>query len=128
MSIRGGSYARFRRALEVGTPLAIRAAAAELPRIGLGDALRITLALGAREPESYPRAAARWLSRLALEVPTIQLADLELAAAGLAALSADRVSAGAEALAALARAHGLHEVERALEELLTTARAPRARP
>ena len=118
MSIKGGSYARFRRSLEVGTPLAIRAAAAELQRIELGDALRITLVLRVREPDSYPRAAARWLARLALEVPTVQLADLQLAASGLAALAANRIAPGAEALAALAQAHGLHEVERAVDELL----------
>lgn len=118
VSIKGSSYARFRRSLEVGTPLAIRAAAAELHRIELGDALRITLVLRVREPASYPRAAARWLARFALEVPGVQLADVQLAAAGLAAIAADRVPAGAEALAAVAQAHHLREVEQAVDEML----------
>ena len=124
MSIKGGSYARFRRSLEVGSPLAIRTAAAELGRIDLGDALRITLVLRVREPASYPRAAARWLARFALEIPSVQLADVQLAAAALAAIGADRVSAGAEALAALAQTHRLHEVEQVADELL--APGPRA--
>ena len=60
MTSEGSAYARFRRALESGTPLTVRTAAAELARIGLADALAICLLFLDREPELFPRAAARW--------------------------------------------------------------------
>ena len=59
VSIKGGSYQRFRRALEVGSPTLVRAAAAELPRIGLEDALAICLVLLDADRERFPAAAAR---------------------------------------------------------------------
>jgi hypothetical protein len=43
VSIRGSSYARFRRALETENLTLVRAAAAELPTINLDDALRVCL-------------------------------------------------------------------------------------
>lgn len=45
----------------------VRAAAAELPVVSLDDALRICLLLRGAEPESFQRAAVRWLGRFALE-------------------------------------------------------------
>jgi hypothetical protein len=58
-------WTRLRHALERGTANQIRAIVAELPRpVGLEDALAICLALLDREPETYPRAAAKWASRL----------------------------------------------------------------
>jgi len=50
VSIKGGSYARFRRALDTGNLTLVRAAAAELPRINLVDALRICVLLRAADP------------------------------------------------------------------------------
>ena len=41
VSIKGGPYARFRRALDTGNLTLVRAAAAELPRVALPDALRV---------------------------------------------------------------------------------------
>jgi hypothetical protein len=41
----------------------IRTAAAELPQINLDDALRICVVIREREPESFDRAACRWLAR-----------------------------------------------------------------
>jgi hypothetical protein len=61
---------RLRRALENdrATASQIRAIVAELPHPpGLEDALAILLAILDREPATYPRAAARWASRFALE-------------------------------------------------------------
>jgi hypothetical protein len=66
-SIKGGPYARFRRALDTGNLTLVRAAAAELPVVNLHDALRICLLLRGAEPESFERAAVRWLGRFALE-------------------------------------------------------------
>jgi hypothetical protein len=45
----------------------IRAIAAELPQVGLEDALAITLGLLDREPDSISRFAARWGARLVQE-------------------------------------------------------------
>ena len=54
VSIKGGSYQRFLRALDVGNPTLVRAAAAELPQVGLEDALGICLVLLDGEPQTYP--------------------------------------------------------------------------
>ena len=67
MSIKGGSYARFRRALETGNLAIIRGAAAELPAVNLVDALAILPVIAREQPDKYDRAACRWLARLALE-------------------------------------------------------------
>jgi hypothetical protein len=44
--------------------LIIRAAAAELPRIGVAEAAAILLAIERLEPENSERAARRWLAKL----------------------------------------------------------------
>jgi hypothetical protein len=76
----------------------IRAAAAELPvPVPLEDALDICLALLDLEPDTYPRTATRWGSRLAIE-RKLDLVDAQLALAALAALPGPAAKAGAEAL------------------------------
>ena len=67
VSSSGSPYARFRRALATENLLLIRAAAAELPRVDLGDALTICVLLRDREPERYEQATVRWLGRFCLE-------------------------------------------------------------
>ena len=79
-SIKGGSCARFRRALDTGNLTLVRAAAAELPTINLDDTLRIRLPLRA-DPPHYERAVIRWLGRLCLERPDTTLTELKLAVA-----------------------------------------------
>ena len=76
VSIKGGSYQRFRRALEIGNPTLVRAAAAELPRIGLEDALGICLVLLEAEPERVPAAAAR-MARARCRSTPARCADLD---------------------------------------------------
>jgi hypothetical protein len=93
----GHAYARFRRALERGSPLQVRAAASELKTLGLDDALAVCLVFLDREPEVFPRAAARWVARLALEQP-VALADAQLALASLGALAHGDRRAGAQTL------------------------------
>lgn len=63
----GSSYPRFQRALATGNLQLIRAAAAELPRVDLGDALSVCMAIRDAEPERFERAALRWLARYAVE-------------------------------------------------------------
>jgi hypothetical protein len=109
---------RLRRALESDRCTAdqIRSIVAELPRPpGLGDALRILLALLEREPATYPRAAARWGSRFTLE-RRLTLPDAQLTLAALAVLPEPGARAGVEALAELASSYGLKD----LDELLMT--------
>jgi hypothetical protein len=93
--------------------LQIRAVAAELPRIGLEDALAIMLALSDREPHTFSRGAARWGARLTLE-HRLALDDAQLTLAALATLPGPGARAGAEALIELADRHGLRRVDEQL--------------
>lgn len=81
MSIAGSPYARFRRAVELGRLPLVLAAAAELPTVGLADALDVLVLIAEQDHERYARAAGRWLGRYALERPGVGLADLRLAIA-----------------------------------------------
>ena len=84
VSIKGSSYARFRRALEVGRLPVVLDAASELPQLSLEDALDVLALIAAQDRALYPRAAARWLRRLAAErSPTLAQQRLALAAADL---------------------------------------------
>ena len=84
----GNPYARFRRALATGNEALVTAAALELPRIALDDALRICLVLRGGDPRRYERAAVRWLGRFALEASNATIEDLRRAADALDALPA----------------------------------------
>ena len=82
----GSSQARLQRALRTGDPLLVRAAAAEMPRVGLDDALAICLVLLDTEPARYEPAAVRFLGRLLIERRGLTLADAQLAAGWLSGL------------------------------------------
>jgi hypothetical protein len=90
----------------------IRAAAAELPSVPLEDALDICLALLELEPDTYPRTAARWGSRLAIE-RKLDLVDAQLALAALAALPGPGpgAKAGADALIEISSRYGLRRAQ-----------------
>ena len=75
----GRPYARFRRSLATGNLLLIRAAAAELPRVDLGDALSVCVAIRRAEPERFERAALRWLARYCIERPAATLDEVRAA-------------------------------------------------
>lgn len=77
MGDHGSAYARFVRALESRNLLMIRAAAAELPRVGLEDATRVCVVLRDREPERFEAAAVRWIARYCRERPDVGLQDVE---------------------------------------------------
>jgi hypothetical protein len=89
MTSDGSPYQRFRRALETGNLALVTAAALELPRVALDDALRICLLLRAGDRVRYERAAVRWLGRFALEGRQVTIHDLRQAAEALDALPAD---------------------------------------
>ena len=79
----GNPYSRFKRALQTGNEALVTAAALELPRIALDDALRICLVLREGDPRRYERAAVRWLGRFALEAAGATIDDLRRAAEAL---------------------------------------------
>ncbi len=101
MTSQGSPYARFQRALRSGNLTIIRAAALELPRVDLGDALCVCVAIRAAEPERFERAALRWLARFAAEHAQT-VGDVREAAAAMAAMP----SAPEEALGTLQRLCG----------------------
>ena len=118
MTSDGHAVTRLRRALERGTANQIRAIVAELPRpVGLEDALAICLVLLDREPETYPRAGARWASRFAIE-RRLTLTDTQLALSALATLPGESPRAGAEALIELADRYRLQRVDELLSAWL----------
>jgi hypothetical protein len=94
--------AHFRRAIDAGNLSVVRALAHELAQVPLADALAIVLLLARREPDNYPRAAARFIGRLALERP-VDLDDLSAATTALLALP----HAGAAELQALCHDWGV---------------------
>ena len=102
MSSSGSPYARFRRALATGNLALVRAAAAELPTVDLGDALAVCVLLRDQEPERFDRAAVRWIARFCLERPAAGIAEVRAAADAFARLPADP-SAALVTLQALCR-------------------------
>jgi len=117
MTSQGSPYARFQRALRIGRLSMVRAAASELPRVDLHDALAICLLIERQDGERYERAVVRWLARMVVEVPTVGIDDLR---EGLVAFEAlpHNPAAARESLAGLCARHGL---SRAAQTLL---RAP----
>src|ERR1700685_3130036 len=93
MTIDGTAYGRFRRALRMGNLAQVRAAAAELPQVGLDDALAVVLLIERDDDERYERAAVRWLARLVSERPRVGLADVSLGLTALEALPHNRDAA-----------------------------------
>jgi hypothetical protein len=102
----GSAYVRFKRALEIGNELLVLAAARELPRISLDDALRICLLLRDGDPDRYQRAAVRCLGRFALEARDVTIDDLRRAAEALDALRY-RTAEAMERLQGLCLAQGV---------------------
>jgi hypothetical protein len=109
----GGPYTIFRRALERGSLVAVRAAVPNLPAAPpLEDALVICRLLLEQEPDRYEPAAVRWLGRLLLEQQGVSLRHAELAAAYLGAWADPaRHDAATDALGELGRAVGLRRLD-----------------
>jgi hypothetical protein len=90
----------------------VRAAAAELPRIGVAEAAAILLVIQRSEPASYERAARRWLAMLCQKRRAeIDLLSLAQAAAALDSLPSRRPAACA-ALSAVCQRAGLSDAAR----------------
>jgi hypothetical protein len=112
MTSHGSPYARFRRALATGNVEVVRAAAAELPRIGVAEAAAMLLVIERAAPDRYVPAARRWLVMLCEERQcSIDLLGVAQAAAALDALPSRRPAACA-ALAAVCERAGLKDAAR----------------
>jgi hypothetical protein len=107
VTAQGGPYPRFRRALATGNPTIATAAAAELPRLSLGDALELLLLYRDSDRRRFERAAVRWHGRLCLEVSGLVPADAGLALAALRGLGDGEPLPAGKSLAALLSAYGL---------------------
>jgi hypothetical protein len=100
VSIKGSPYARFRRSLETRKLPIVLAAAAELPRLEVDDALEVLVLMAREHHPALERAAVRWVGRLLAERP------LNLADARFALALVERLPEGVEALRRLARTRG----------------------
>jgi hypothetical protein len=88
MTSAGHLPAHLNRAIASGNLLAARALARELPRrLNLDEALGVVLLIADAEPATFPRAAARFVGRLALERP-LPLVDVKDVASALLELPA----------------------------------------
>jgi hypothetical protein len=107
MTSQGHAYARFQRAVETGNLRMIRAAALEMPRVGLPDALKIVLAMAKANDGGLERATMRWLGRFCLEAKNATRADVDHALECLDHIAHGSVERGRGGLDALCRAHDL---------------------
>jgi uncharacterized protein with PIN domain len=82
----GSAYGRFRRYLDACQLDNALAAATELPRISLSDALELCELLARECDPRFSRAAGRWVVRFAQEHEA-SLEEIQLAAGALALLA-----------------------------------------
>jgi hypothetical protein len=123
----GSPSARFKRALATGNPTIATAAAAELPRVLLADALALLLVYRAAGDRRFERAAVRWHGRLCLEVGALAPDDAALALAALRGLAVGDDHVGAQSLRTLLTAYAADDVARVLGRWLERPRAERLR-
>ena len=110
----GSPYGRFKRALAGTNPLIALAAARELPRLSLADALSLLLVLRS-DPDLYARAAARFHARYVIDTK-LGAADSALLLAALNGLAGPSPATAAAALRALLEAQGEHHLASLLPE------------
>jgi hypothetical protein len=111
----GHPYAIFRRALDRRNAPAAWAAAAELSRISLEDALALCLLMAERQPARFERAAARWIARYVEEEPRVGLEELRLTTELIVSLPGPHAVAAARALCELFAARGRADLIEALD-------------
>jgi hypothetical protein len=95
----GSPYGRFRKALDRGNVTEALSAASELRHVGLLEALELCLLLREKAPEKYSRAAVRWHSRFARELPAVTIEDSQAVLAALGAIAGEHGQSAARALA-----------------------------
>jgi hypothetical protein len=72
------THARFEHAIQARQLLNAEAAARELGRLSLADALDFLLLLSEKDRARFDPAAARWHARFVLEAKRLRLADSQL--------------------------------------------------
>ena len=120
MTTQGHALSRFRRALAARNGSAAYAAASELPRVELADALALTLLLSDQR-ELFERASVRWVARFVMEVRNVPLEVAHLALSALASVGRGRV-AGAHALAELCDEVGRTDLAAAVQSWIENGR------
>lgn len=100
MGDHGTPYARFERALRAGNLLNAEAAARDLHKVNLIDALKLVILYGEKRDRKFEPAARRWLVRL-LEEKRLSLDEAKVAAEWLALLAGDDADLAAGSLARL---------------------------
>ena len=98
----GHAYRVFQQAIQRRNVTAAVAAAHDLPRLSLADALDLTLLVARKDAPRYPRLAARWLLRFLEEHPEATIEEAALAAASLVAAPGSGYREAVQALRALA--------------------------
>ncbi len=83
MTSEGSSYARYQRALQRRNLAEAEAAAHDLPRLSLDDALQLVHLYAERSSPKFDRAALRWVERYVVEGRP-SLRDLAFIVASLA--------------------------------------------
>ena len=113
MTSQGSPYGRFRHALDTGNATIALAAAADLPHVGLNEALELCLILCDQEPERFQRAAVRWHGRYCREFH-VQVDEAQAVLGLLGLLQGPRRAAAAHALADLLDREELSRASEAL--------------
>ena len=107
MTSAGSPQTRFDRAIRAGNAAVSLAAAAELPRVSLANALSLVLVVLVGDPGRYPRMATRWHALLLDEARGMTVDEAALSLAALDVLRGPSPLAGARSLLALLEAHQL---------------------
>jgi hypothetical protein len=113
VSSKGSLHGNFQRAIECGNLFAAEAAAYQLHRLSVADALSLCLLLAEQDPERFQRDGARWHARFVLEAQGIALMESQLLLAAVAALPAGDKKAVA-AIRELGRRYRVPNVEAAI--------------
>src|SRR5947209_20387999 len=97
MTSQGHAVSRFARALKTGNPTIVVAAAVELPRLSLADALLVLLVFARARAPQTEAAAVRWAARYVTEVrPPPEAGEAHLVLSGACALAGPCPAAGWE--------------------------------
>jgi hypothetical protein len=114
LTSQGHAHARFRRALDRGNATEALSAAAELPQVGLTEALQLCLLLADDDPSRFERGALRWHERFCREVSDVSLVEAQAVLALLAGLGGKRPVPAAHSLAELFDRRALEQASKAL--------------
>ena len=109
-------YRALWRAVEARNPTLVTAAALELGRLSLADALAVCLVFCDHDPARFERAAVRWLGRFCCETRGLTLADAHLVLALLPALRGPAAAAATRALSQVRTAYALDDVAEVLDQ------------